>query len=391
MAKIKLTQKFCNAVRHLGSKGHESYSDTELMGFYLEVRKSGGKTFSLRYQQNKKTRVHRIGDANAMMVSDARTEAKRIKSDIDLGRNLIGEKMILNATPTLQSFFEDFFLPHIKQRNRSWETSVSVFNIHILPRFGQHLMSDVSRMMVVKLHNDMVVKGLKPATANKVPIHLCTLYNLAIKWDTTGVTTNPANKFDLFPENNQVERYLNKEEANRLMIEVEKSDNKMLKYIVRFFILTGARRNEALHAKWDHFDFEAMVWTIPLSKSGKPHHVPITAALLEVLQSIPKRDDSEYIFPSKTGKPFINIYTAWNTARVRADLKDVRLHDLRHTFASTLVNAGVPLYNVQQLLGHHNISVTERYAHLSKDALVESANYAATLLSESTMEASIAA
>ncbi len=159
----------------------------------------------------------------------------------------------------------------------------------------------------------------------------------------------------------------------------------MLKFIVMFLILTGARRNEALHAEWSHFDFVAMVWTIPLAKSGKAHHVPITPSLLALLQSIPRKDGGEFVFPAKTGKPFINIYQSWNTARTRAGLKDVRLHDLRHTFASTLVNAGVPLHNIQLLLGHHNISVTQRYAHLSKDSLLSSANIAATLLPETLL------
>ena len=155
----------------------------------------------------------------------------------------------------------------------------------------------------------------------------------------------------------------------------------MLKYIVMFLILTGARRNEALHAEWSHFDLESMVWTIPLSKSGKVHHVPITSDLKALLKSIPRISGNNFVFPSKkTGKPFINIYTSWNTARTNAGLRNVRLHDLRHTFASTLVNAGVPLHNIQLLLGHHNISVTQRYAHLSKDSLMSSAEVAGSLL-----------
>ena len=88
--------------------------------------------------------------------------------------------------------------------------------------------------------------------------------------------SNPAACFELFEENNKVERYLNQSEAARLMSAVEKSQNKMLKFVVTFLILTGARRNEALHAKWEHFDLVSGVWTIPLSKSGKAHHVPIT-------------------------------------------------------------------------------------------------------------------
>ncbi len=105
----------------------------------------------------------------------------------------------------------------------------------------------------------------------------------------------------------------------------------------------------------------------------------ITAGLQSVLQSIPKVDGNPYLFPSEGGKPFVNIFCAWNTARKAAGLSDVRMHDLRHTFASTLVNSGCSLYAVKELLGHSNIAVTQRYAHLSQDVLVAAANHATSL------------
>jgi len=242
-------------------------------------------------------------------------------------------------------------------------------------------MSDITRYAVIQLHTQQLEKGFKPGSANKLPIFLCAAFNLAIKWQITGVINNPASNCDLFPENNKIERYLTQSEAKRLMTVVEVSDNKSLKYIVMFLLLTGARRNECLHAEWDHFDFKAMTWTIPLSKSGKPHHVPITDSLLSLLQSVPRKADSAYVFPNmKTGKPYVSIYHSWDTARKQAGLADVRLHDIRHTFASTLVNSGRSLYEVQHLLGHHNIAVTQRYAHLSNDSLMAAASCASSLV-----------
>jgi len=195
-------------------------------------------------------------------------------------------------------------------------------------------------------------------------------YNLAKKWEIPGIEKNPAECFDFAEENNKIERYLTKEESTKLIEQVKKSDNKMLQYIIPFLLLTGARRNECLHCRWEHFDFASLVWTIPLAKSGKVHHIPLTSTLLQLLQSIPKKDNSPYVFPGPKGVPFKNIYTAWNTARTKVGLRDVRMHDLRHSFASALVNSGVSLYAVQNLLGHHNISVTQRYTHLSQDSLM---------------------
>jgi len=380
MAKRKLTNNFCKSVAHLGGQNYDSYTDTELTGFVLEVRPSGGKTFSLRYRDNGSTRVHRIGDAAAMSAADARTEAKRLKSEIDLGRNLISEKEIKKNTPTFQQFYDDHYLSHIKQHNRSWITHASIFINHLLPLWGSLSMPDITRLMIKKAHDAALAGGAKPATANKIPIYMSTAFNLALKWELTGITANPALKFDLFTENNEIDGSIDKEQTERLLIEADRSQNKYLGFIIRFLILTGARRNEALHAMWENFDFVAMIWTIPMSKSGKAHHVPISTSLMTILQSIPRVEGVDYVFPSKSGKPFVNIYSAWDNARKRAGLPHVRLHDLRHTFASTLVNAGVPLYTVQKLLGHSTITVTQRYAHLTQDSLASSAEIAGSLM-----------
>jgi len=381
MAKKKLTNQFCREVLHTGTHNIVNYFDIELKGFMLEVRKTGGKTFYLRYQHNRKTRSHKIGDAKAMSAAIARKEAKRVKSEINLGKDLHADKTVRRNTPTLNEFYAEHYLPYVKQRKRSWVTDKSIFENHILPALGKQQMSDITKYMVMKLHSSQVEKGFKAGSANKLPIFISAAFNLAIKWDITGVTKNPAAKFELLPENNKIERYLTQDEAARLLTSVSDSENKLLKYIVLFLLLTGARRNECLQAKWEHFDYKAMTWTIPLSKSGKPHHVPITSELLNLLETIPRRNNSQYVFENvKTGKAYTNTYTAWNTARKKAGLADVRLHDLRHTFASTLVNSGRSLYEVQSLLGHSNIAVTQRYAHLSNDSLMEAANCAATLL-----------
>lgn len=123
-----------------------------------------------------------------------------------------------------------------------------------------------------------------------------------------------------------------------------------------------------------------MIWTIPTSKSGKKRMVPISPQLYEVLTKIPKVS-TIYLFPSKkTGKPQNDVYRSWDQARIKAGLKDVRIHDLRHSFASILVNSGRSLYEVQQLLGHSSINMTQRYAHLSNESLMKAASCAGKLL-----------
>ncbi len=105
--------------------------------------------------------------------------------------------------------------------------------------------------------------------------------------------------------------------------------------------------------RWEDFDFDNRLWKIPVTKSGKPRYVPVSDGIIAILNSVPRLAGSRYVFPNPdTGKPYVTIFYSWNTARQRAGLPDVRIYDLRHSFASILINSGRSLYEVQHLLGH---------------------------------------
>lgn len=149
--------------------------------------------------------------------------------------------------------------------------------------------------------------------------------------------------------------------------------------IIEFLIYTGARRGEAVHARWVEIDFENSLWRVSLSKSGKARHIPLSTFALEILQRRRGQCDEKdpYIFANPTtGVPFVYIYWCWNRIRKNAGIPEVRMHDLRHNFASVLINAGRSLYEVQKILGHADTKTTERYAHLSQDRLKEAVNLA---------------
>ena len=161
----------------------------------------------------------------------------------------------------------------------------------------------------------------------------------------------------------------------------------MLQYIIPMLILTGARKREVLDARWEDFDYERKLWRIHTTKLGKPRFLPMSDGVIQLLDSVP-RHDCVWSFPNpKTLKPYVSIFYAWNTARKRAGLEDVRIHDLRHSFASFLVNAGRSLYEVQRLLGHTQIKTTQRYAHLSHDTLLDATNTVTSTLSSMLMPA----
>jgi integrase len=159
--------------------------------------------------------------------------------------------------------------------------------------------------------------------------------------------------------------------------------NRTVCHIILFLLSTGARLNEALQATWGHIDVDRRVWRIPItnSKSGKVRAVPLNDSAIGVLNQLDTK--GQFVFINrKTGLPYTTIQKVWNRLRRAAGLGHVRLHDLRHSYASMLVNSGRTLYEVQQILGHSNPKVTQRYSHLSTATLQEAASSAADLINE---------
>jgi len=379
---MKLTQAFARRIVCPADKQKIEYFDSEIRGFLLDVRISGGKTYYLRTTtQDGKRKYHRIGDATILTEQEARLKAIKLKRSIEEGKDVIIDTIPDKQTvPTIIEFYQEHYLPHIQKHIKSWKSNHSMFKVHILPLFGSLSMNDLKKLDIMKAHREMLEKKrLKPSTANKFLIFLSSLYHLAQDMELQGISENPLKHIKPFEENNAKERFISKKEAKRLLESVQLSQNINLKYVIPFLRLTGARRGEVLKAKWKDIDTLNMIWTIPISKNGKKRHIPISDKLYNLIHTIPRR--SIYLFPSpKTGLPQNDIYSAWNHARVKAGLKDVRMHDLRHSFASALVNAGRSLYEVQTLLGHSNMKMTQRYAHLSNESLMKAVSCAGRLL-----------
>lgn len=157
----------------------------------------------------------------------------------------------------------------------------------------------------------------------------------------------------------------------RIAAKTGRLDNPQLKYIVAMAILCGCRKRELLDARWDDFDLERKSWRIPMTKNGKPRHVPLSSAALSVLAQVPRWEGCPYVLPNpKTKLPYVSFFCSWNTARKQAGLAEVRVHDLRHSFASNCINNQVSIYTVSKLLGHAQVSTTSKYSHLSRETLL---------------------
>ena len=360
-------------------KSHVDLYDSTITGFFVEIRPSGKKTFYLRYSDHYgKRKQYKIGDAQTLTFTQAKVEARRLKTNIALGHDPFVQKHASQNVMKLEDFVETHFVPYIKQYKRGWRTNMSMLKIHIIPVFGSLFLNEIKLSAVIKLHCSMREKGYAAVTCNNAIIMMRHMFNLAKKWDIKGADHNPAAGIALFEINNQRERYLTRKEVRVLKEAINESDNTQLKYIVVLLLFTGCRKRELLDAKWEHFDIQRRIWRIPTTKSGKLRHVPLSDAVIEVLKSLPRFDECPYLIPNPdTLKPFNTIYISWNTARNRAGMPDLRMHDLRHSFASFLINSGRSLYEVQNILGHSQLSSTQRYAHLSQTTLVAAANAAA--------------
>lgn len=276
--------------------------------------------------------------------------------------------------PTVAEFIAESYLPFVKTYKRSWITDVSLINNHILPNFGKLYLDEVSKKGIIQFIGAHSQTHM-PGSVNRVIILLRYMFNLALRWETAGLSKNPTAGIPLLEENNKKERYLTGAEASALIGALKESDNAMLQYIVPMLIMTGARKREVLDAKWEDFNIEQRIWRIPLAKSGKARHVPISDGVLSLLDLVPHHDDCAYVFANpKTKLPFVSVYCSWHTARKSVGMPELRMHDLRHSFASFLVNSGRSLYEVQRILGHTQIKTTQRYAHLSQDSLLAAAN-----------------
>jgi len=365
MPVVNLTQQVLKTLSCPSDRKKVDYFDTSCKGLLLEIRVSGGRTYYLRFTDERgRNRQLKLGDARDISLGQAKQLADKNRNQIAMGLNPAADKAVHRQVPTVYDFIQNSYLPFVEGYKRSWKCDQGLLRKHIEPIWGKRYLDQISKADVIALMAKHRTTHA-PGSCNRLLILLRYVFSCALKWEIPGVKTNPTAGIPLMKEDNVKERFLSTEEAQRLYGVLTRSDNVMLQYIVPMLILTGARKREVLDARWEDFDYERRLWRIHTTKLGKPRFVPMSDGVVTLLESVP-RLGSQWAFPNpKTLKPYVSIFHSWHSARCEAGLKDVRIHDLRHSYASFLVNAGRSLYEVQRLLGHTQIKTTQRYAHLA--------------------------
>lgn len=378
MPKAKLDYAFVSTAECEPGKKKTDWYDESITGFVLECRSTGGKTYYLRYENAAgKQKQHKIGRFQDVSIAAARKAAQRLRSDVVLGGDPGARKAEARSVPLYRELAE-MHLADAKLHQRSYRDTEMYMRRHILPKWGKVRLTDIGSRAVAQWLSEKQDEGFAPATVEKIRVIFGRSFVLGSRWDVPGCDKNPTRGIPRKPLNNARERFLTAEEAARLRLAVAESQNPQLQHIVGLLLLTGARVRELLDARWEHVDVERKAWFIPTSKTGKSRYVPLSSAALAIVASLPRFKGCPWLVPNpETLKPFVSIRHGWLRATRVARLPGLRIHDLRHSAASFMVNSGVDLFAVGKVLGHASYQSTQRYSHLANATLLAAVEAAA--------------
>jgi integrase len=376
--------------------------DAELKGFGLKVTPAGRKVYLVQYRMGgRATRVQRytigqhgsIGPDGLPLTADrARDEAGkqlgRVANGIDPAREKkanASEHKAYSDSPTLSDFADIYIERHAKplKKKRSVEEDERNLKLHIKPALGKLKLRDISAADIAKFH---ACRSKTPTNANRCLALLSNMFEKAERWGERPIGSNPCRHVEKYDERKR-ERFLTTEELARLADALTKAEADNTASIaalnaIRLLMLTGCRLNEILPLQWDWIDEGRACIRLPDSKTGAKV-VPIGAPVLRLLNSMPKQEGSPYVLPADRGDGhFVGIQRIWQRIRKAADLEGVRLHDLRHSYASVAVASGDSLYLIGKVLGHRQSRTTDRYAHLKDDPLLAVADRTAKRIAE---------
>ena len=406
MLRMKLTKRTVDALQSDGDE--RRIWDTDIAGFGVRCRAAAGKYYFLKYRlPNGRQRWATIGrHGSPWTVDTARKEARRLLGQIADGEDPVETKAIQRADLTVSQLCDLYLAQPVIITNRGAAKKASSLEIdrsnierHIKPLLGQVRLRALIRADVEKFQQDVaagksradiktkprgraIVSGGKGIAARSVAV-LGTLLSFAV---ARGLRTDNPSRGVRLLANQPRERFLSFAEISRIGEALSKLDaaggNWTAIAAIRLLLLTGCRRGEIIGLRWKWVDFERRCIRFPDSKTGAKT-IPLGDPAIDLLRSVPAIAGCEFAFPASRGNGHIvGLRSVWGKVRELADLRGLRIHDLRHSFASVAVSGGESLYIVGKILGHRQARTTEVYAHLAPDPVQAAANRAARKISE---------
>jgi integrase len=359
----------------LPDKGKHITLDDEVTGFGVRVTAAGARSYILRYTtRGGRERTFTIGDATAWKTTAARAKARDLRRDIEDGGDPLGEVEAERAAPTVAELCDRFEAEHLpRKRERTADEYRRMLAIQVRPHFGPHAkVADVTFADCDALHRKITKTGATYA-ANRCIAIVSKMFGLAVRWGYR--ETNPAKGIEKNTEYGR-RRYLSPDELMRLTAALAQHPDQQAANVLRLLLLSGARRGEVLAMRWADVDLTEGIWSKPPSstKQKEHHQVPLSAPARQLLSELSKQPAGKrqvlptYVFPGAGGSGHrVEIKTPWRHICKAAGITGLRIHDLRHSFASQLVSGGASLPLIGALLGHSNPATTHRYAHLFDD------------------------
>lgn len=343
--------------------------DEALPRFGLRVRSSGTKTYVVQYRATGRTRHLTVGRHGVLTPDQARRAALKLLAEVERGGDPSRERAAARRASTVAELCDRYLEEHARARKkpRSVAEDERLIEGFIRKAIGPRKIGEVERADIYRIRKRL---SSTPYQANRVLSLLSKMFNLAERWNLRPDGTNPVRHVERFPERKR-ERFLSEDEMARLGTAMDELGRRgrvseAAVAAIRLLIFTGCRAGEILTLRWENVDFDRRCLRLKDSKTG-PKVVPLNTPALEVLASLDRRAGPWVVRGRKPGAPLVNLAKPWQRLCEKADLEDVRLHDLRHSFASVGAGSGQTLLVIGALLGHTQAATTQRYAHLSDD------------------------
>jgi integrase len=385
--KLKLSQKVIDAVPMHSKNSKSAVTEYSFLdappGLRLAVS-SNRKSYWMRYSFRGKKRVLKLAEST-MSISEVVQIANDCRNMLCRDLDPADERNRRKGVPTLNEFALNEYLPYAKQHKRSWQDDESRLRREIGEMIGHIPITEVGSRDVMQLHAAIFKKN-SAATANRYLALVSRLFSLAIQWGY--VERNPARGVKKYKESGPRFRYIAGDELMRFLNALEMESGKLSAIALKLLLLTGLRsRSELFSLKWTEVDLQNASIRLLHTKNGKQRICVLNSLALELMKKLhdEREEGCPWVFPARVGDGhLVDIRKPLKRAMKRAGIsEDLRPHDLRRSYASLLCNAGVDIYQIKDLLGHSNVTVTQRaYAHLQQNTLRTASEVVAKTLEE---------